>query len=92
MLKREWGVESNGKLPHLFIPSKTVTQVPEFAMEDLPFGRIAALLPEFVAKDLPFGRTLMIMVYSRGLNFLQVIYEILDCDLTQRFFNPHFNP
>ena len=25
MLKREWGVESNGKLPHLFIPSKTAT-------------------------------------------------------------------
>ena len=23
MLKREWGAESNGKLPHLFIPSKT---------------------------------------------------------------------
>ena len=22
MLEREWGVESNGKLPHLFIPSK----------------------------------------------------------------------
>ena len=25
MLKREWGEESNGKLPHLFIPSKTAT-------------------------------------------------------------------
>ena len=23
MLKREWGAESNGKLPHLFMPSKT---------------------------------------------------------------------
>ena len=23
MLKREWGAESNGKLPHLFISSKT---------------------------------------------------------------------
>ena len=22
MLKREWGAENNGKLPHLFIPSK----------------------------------------------------------------------
>ena len=57
MLKREWGVESNGKLPHLFIPSKTATLVPEFAMEDLPFGRIAALVPEFSVKDLPLGRT-----------------------------------
>ena len=25
MLKREWGAKSNGKLPHLFIPSKTAT-------------------------------------------------------------------
>ena len=47
MLKREWGAESNGKLPHLFIPSKTATQVPEFAMEDLPLGRISALVHEF---------------------------------------------
>ena len=31
MLKREWGAESNGKLPHLFIPSKTATLVPVFA-------------------------------------------------------------
>ena len=25
MLKRKWGAERNGKLPHLFIPSKTAT-------------------------------------------------------------------
>ena len=61
MLKRERGVESNGKLPHLFIPSKTATWVPEFAMEDLPLGRIAALVSEFAVKDLPLGRTLMIV-------------------------------
>ena len=28
-------------------------------MEDLPLGRIAALMPEFTVKDLPLGRTLM---------------------------------
>ena len=39
MLKREWGAESNGKLLHLFIPSKTATLVHEFAEEDLPLGR-----------------------------------------------------
>ena len=39
ILKREWGVESNRKLPHLFIPSKTATTVPEFAVEDLPLIR-----------------------------------------------------
>ena len=32
----EWGAKSNGKLPHLFIPSKTATLVPGFAVEDLP--------------------------------------------------------
>ena len=46
MLKREWGAESNGKLPHLFIPSKTATLVPEPAVEDLPLGRTAALWSE----------------------------------------------
>ena len=47
MLKRVWGPESNGKLPHLFIPSKTATLVHEFAVEDLPLGRTAALALEF---------------------------------------------
>ena len=58
MLKREWGAESNGKLPHLFIPSKTTSLVPEFAVENLPLGRTATLVPGFAAKDLPLGRTL----------------------------------
>ena len=45
MLKeREWGAESNGKLPRLFIPSKTVTLVSEFALEDLPLDRTATLV------------------------------------------------
>ena len=35
MLKRVWGMESNGKLPHLFIPGKTPALVPEFPVEDL---------------------------------------------------------
>ena len=39
MLKREWGAEGNGKLPHLFIPSKPATLVPEFAVKDLPLSR-----------------------------------------------------
>ena len=57
MLKREWGAGSNLKLPHLLIPSKTATLVSEFAMADLPLGRIAVLVPEFAVKDLPLGRT-----------------------------------
>ena len=58
MLKREWSAESNGKLPLLSIPSKTETWAPEFAVEDLPLNRTAALVPEFAVKDLPWGRTL----------------------------------
>ena len=50
-------MESNGKLPHLFIPSKTSTLVPEFAVEDLPLSRTAALVPECTVKDLLFSRT-----------------------------------
>ena len=57
MLKREWGAESNGKLPNLFIPRKTATLDPEFAVEDLPLVRTAALVPEFAVKDLALGRT-----------------------------------
>ena len=50
ILKRESVSESKGKLPHLFIPSKTAALVHEFAVEDLPFGRTAALVPEFAVK------------------------------------------
>ena len=56
MLKREWGAESNGKLPHLFIPSKTLTLVSEFAVEDLPLVRTAALMPELAVKGLTLDR------------------------------------
>ena len=38
--------ESNGNLPHLFMPSNTATLVPEFAVEDLPLGRTAVLVPD----------------------------------------------
>ena len=41
-----------------FIPSKTATLVPEFAMEDLPLSRTMVLVPEFAMKDLPLGRIL----------------------------------
>ena len=58
MLKREWGAERNGKLPHLSIPSKIAVWVPEFAVEDLPLSRTMALVPEFATKDLSLGRIL----------------------------------
>ena len=45
--------ESNGKLPHLFIPSKTAVWVPEFLVEDLSLRRTSTFVLEFAAKDLP---------------------------------------
>ena len=56
--KKRVVVESNGKPSHLFIPSKTATLVPEFAMEDLPLSSTATLVPELAVEDLPLGRTL----------------------------------
>ena len=58
MLKGEGGAKINGKLPHLFIPSKTAALIPELAMGDQPLSRTAVLVPEFAVKDLPFSRTL----------------------------------
>ena len=55
MLKREWGAESNWKVLHLFIPSKTATLIPEYAVEDLPLSKTATLVPAFVMKDFPLG-------------------------------------
>ena len=58
MLKRERGAESNGRLQHLFIPSKTATLVRELAVEDLPLDSTATLVLAFAVKDLPLSRTL----------------------------------
>ena len=61
-VKERVGADSNGKLPHLLIPSKTATSDPEFVVEDLPLGRTAALVPEFLV---------MLYIYIIGyFNFL----------------------
>ena len=62
MLKGKWGAESNEKQPHLFIPSKTATLVPEFAVQDLPLDRTTTLVPAFAAKDLPLGSYTLMMI------------------------------
>ena len=66
MLKREWGAESNGKLPHLSIPSKTAAWVSVFVVGDLPLSRTAALVLEFAVKDQPLGRILMVIYTYRS--------------------------
>ena len=45
MQKREWGMESIGKLLHLSIPGKTAAKVLEFAVENLP---LEELQPRFL--------------------------------------------
>ena len=62
MLKREWGVESIGKLPHLFIVSKTAALLSEFAVEDQPSTELQPWVPVLAVKDLLLGRTLMMMM------------------------------
>ena len=79
ILKREWGAESNGKLPHLFIHSKTAILVFQFAEEDLPLGRTAALVHEFCSERPAFGQnTLIIMISYDGfitkLKYLWLFY------------------
>ena len=67
MLKRKWDAESNGKLPHLFIPSKTATLVPEFAVESLPSDRTTTLVLCLQwSACLPFGRTIWWSIYWNG--------------------------
>ena len=64
--------ESNGKLPHLFIPN-TATLVPEFAVEDLPLGRTAVLVPEFAVKTCPWAEHSddMLIIFWRYISFLK---------------------
>ena len=50
MVKGEWGAESNGKIPQIFIPSKIAILVPEFAVEDLPLDSTTTLVPAFAVK------------------------------------------
>ena len=56
MLKREWGAETNGKLPHLFILSTTAALVPEFAVEDLPLIRTAAFVRDCASERPSLGQ------------------------------------
>ena len=44
-------MKSNGKILHLFIPSKTSLLVPECVMEDLLLDRTVTLVPGFAVKD-----------------------------------------
>ena len=51
-------------------------------MEDLPLGRIAALVPEFAVKDLPLGRPHDDDIYRPIINTLVKIIEYITSDQT----------
>ena len=44
MLKREWGAESNWKLPHLFIPSKPTNLVPSLRWKTCHYAKLQAYI------------------------------------------------
>ena len=48
-------------------------------MEDLPLGRIAALVPELAVRDLALGRTLMMMICRYDLDIAANVYYIPLC-------------
>ena len=57
MIKERVGCGKQREATALFIHSKTVTLIPEFAVEDVPLNRTATFVPKFTEKDLPLGRT-----------------------------------
>ena len=71
--KRDWGAGGNGKLPHLSIPSKTATLVPEFAVEDLTSSRTAPLVLNLQWRTCPWAE------YSEDDDFTQSC--ILTCHI-----------
>ena len=69
----ESDAESNGKLPHLFIPSKTATLVHDFAVENLPLGRTADLVHEFCSEKPAIRQNplmIMMMIHSYFIKLL----------------------
>ena len=69
MLNREWGAESNRKLPLLFIPGKTTALVPEFTVEDLPSAELQFVLCACSEEAALGQNTLMMMFYDcNGIN------------------------
>ena len=79
MLKREWGAESNGKLPHLFIPSKTAVWVPEYAGGRPAFEQNCGLGSWVCSEGPGLGQNSMMMILLTNLT----------TDLSQRLQRVH---
>ena len=85
MLKREWGAENNGKLPHLFIPNNTATLVPEFVVEDLSLGRNAALMPAFALGQNTLMMIIIIVHSFDGVSDLLILPSLSVTTLIRKF-------
>ena len=70
MLKREWGAETNGKLQHLFIPSKTTTLISEFAV---PSYRSASLVLNLQWKTGSWAENTDVMIIYREIQTLKLL-------------------
>ena len=86
---KERGCGKQGKLPHLFIPSKTVTLVTEFAMEDLPLSRNATLVSVFCSERPALWQNTMIMVevlyfYANFIMFIRCFFSNLHVSVLTR--------
>ena len=65
------GCGNSGKLPHLFIPSKTAALVPDFAMEDLAFDRITTLVPRPALGQNTHDDDILILIYETAYKCVQ---------------------
>ena len=54
MLKRDWGVASNGKLANRIIPGKTAAWISKFAVEDLSSAELQAWFLHFQQWSCPW--------------------------------------
>ena len=74
MLKGKWGAERNGTLPHVSIPGKTTTLVPEVAVENLlrqkcSLGPCACILGPALGQS---TLMMMMMVYNVSVRKFQL--------------------
>ena len=84
MLNRECDAESNGKLPYLFIPSKTATLIPKFAV---CFGQNCGLCAWIYSEIPALGQInlMMMMIYINFIYVYMYVGPIYIVQATQKY-------
>ena len=77
MLKREWGAESNEKLPHLFIPVNVQPWFLSVRLKACLWAELRPLVPQFVVNDLPLGRILWWWWWWSHISYSIIIVLVL---------------